>query len=258
MFDRTIMGHYALGIHLIIPVNRKFAILNERCEEIQQIARIHVAGMLRQQTRQIGGAADEYVTVAEIFAGLRQLAVAAGFRRQVHDDGARFHGFHHDPGDNARRRAAGNGGGGDDGIRLGHMFRQYFLLFYLFLRREFACVTTAAFRRHAGIHELRSQGFHLFARRRAHIVAFHHGAEPARGGDGLQARHARADHQHFRRTDGAGGGGEHREKTAELVGGHQRGLVTGGGGLGRQCIHRLGAGNARHQLHGETGDFTIA
>ena len=40
----------------------------------------------------------------------------------------------------------------------------------------------------------------------------------------------------------------------ERVGRDQHGFVAGHRGLRGQCVHRLGARYARHQLHGEGGD----
>ena len=187
-----------------------------------------------------------------------QFAVAAGFRRQIDDDRPTLHVFHHRRGDDLRRGPTRNGGGGDDRVGGGDVFGRHIGLLLLFFRRQFTGVTALGGRVDAGVDHLGAQRFDFLTGRWADVVGFHHGAQPLGGGDGLQTGHAGADNDHLGRADGAGGGGEHREKPAGQAGGAQRHEVAGHGGLGGQHVHRLSTGDAWNQLHGEAGDLLVA
>ena len=101
--------------------------------------------------------------------------------------------------------------------------------------------------------EARAEALDLLLRGGAHVGRRDDGAEPARRGDRLQPGHPGAHHQHARRLDRAGGGHHHRKGAAELGGGIEHRLVAGEVGLRGQDVHRLGAGDARQQLHREGG-----
>ena len=62
--------------------------------------------------------------------------------------------------------------------------------------------------------ELGAQRLGLLLRLRAHVVGLDHGAEPARGPDGLEAGHADAQDEHVGRLGRAGGRGQQREVAA--------------------------------------------
>ena len=109
-------------------------------------------------------------------------------------------------------------------------------------------------RLHIQHHETRAQAFDLLLHGGADVVPAHHRAQAPRRGDGLQARNARADHQHARGRHGSGGGHEHGEHAGQGIGGDQHRLVSGNGGHGRERVHALRARDARHQLHRQEGD----
>ena len=102
--------------------------------------------------------------------------------------------------------------------------------------------------------ELGAQAFHLLLGGRAHVGGGDDGAEAARGRDRLQAGDARAHDEDLRRRHRAGGGHHHRQRAAVFGGGIDHRTIAGEVGLARQHVHDLGAGDARHQLHGEGGD----
>ena len=131
------------------------------------------------------------------------------------------------------------------------MVGQATLLLGAFLVGELARVATLAGRTHAQVQELAAQRFDLLAGFRAHVETFHRRTEPARGGDRLQPGHAGTDDQHLGRTDGAGGGGQHREEARRQLGGDQHRLVAGHAGLGTEHVHGLGAGGARQAFQRE-------
>ena len=78
-------------------------------------------------------------------------------------------------------------------------------------------------------------------------------AEAARRGDRLQAGDAGAHDEYLGGGHGAGGCHHHRHRLLEHGRGIDDGLVAGEVGLAGQHVHRLGARDARHELHGEEG-----
>ncbi len=102
--------------------------------------------------------------------------------------------------------------------------------------------------------ELGAQALDLFLGGRAHIGGGDHRAEPPRRGDGLQTRHAHAHDEDLGGGDGARRRHHHREALAKGVGRLDHRAIAGQIGLGRQHVHDLGAGDARHEFHGEGGD----
>ncbi len=67
--------------------------------------------MKRQLRRQIHRTDDPHALVLDDLARLREFAVAAGFGRDVDDDGAGLHALDRGARDDARRAPAGHGGG---------------------------------------------------------------------------------------------------------------------------------------------------
>ncbi len=94
-----------------------------------------------------------------------------------------------------------------------------------------------------------AQRHDLFLGRSAHIGGRDLRAQPPRGCNRLQARDADPHDEHARRRDGACGGHHHRESAAIFGRCVQHRLVTGKIRLARQDIHRLRAGDARHEFH---------
>lgn len=76
-------------------------------------------------------------------------------------------------------------------------------------------------------------------------------AQAAGGSDRLQAGNARAHDEDLGRRHGAGSGHHHRQRAVIFVGGVDHRLITGKVCLAGKHVHGLGAGDARHQLHGE-------
>ena len=97
----------------------------------------------------------------------------------------------------------GHRGGGDHGVGGGDARIQRFLLLGLLLGGELAGIAAGAVGADPGLDELGAQRLHLFAGGATDVIRLDHGAQAARRGDGLQARHARADDQRLRRADGA-------------------------------------------------------
>ncbi len=175
-------------------------------------------------------------------------AIAAGFRRQVHDHAAGAHAACHLGGHDLRCRPARNRCSAHHHIHTGEVFGQTTLLFGAFVVAELTRVAAFAGSAHAQVQKSRTQRGDLLTRFRPHIEAFHLRAQPLGGGDRLQAGHARADHQHLARAHGAGRGGQHRKKARRQLRGNQHRLVAGHAGLRAQHIHRLRARGARQAL----------
>ena len=93
--------------------------------------------------------------------------------------------------------------------------------------------------------------FDLFLGGGTHVRRRHDGAQPSRGGDRLQAGDAHAHDQHARRRDGARRRHHHRHGAAEGGRRIDHRLVAGEIGLAGQHVHRLRAGDARNEFHGE-------
>ena len=109
--------------------------------------------------------------------------------------------------------------------------------------------------------EVDERGAHradLVGRGRAHVVRADDRAQPLGGGDRLQAGDARAEDEHPRGLDGAGGGHQQREELGQPVGADQRGAVAGAQRLRGQRVHRLGPRDARQQLERQRGGPGVA
>jgi hypothetical protein len=155
-------------------------------------------------------------------------------------------------------RAPGHGRGRHDGIGGGDARFEHLLLLAPLLLGQLARVAALSLGAHAGLDELCAERLDLLLRSAAHVVRFDHGAEALRCGDGLKSRDAGADHEHLRWTDRAGGGRQHRQKLGQLIRRDEHRLVACDGRLRGQCIHRLRARDARHQLHGEARQLAVA
>src|SRR5207249_3218513 len=78
--------------------------------------------------------------------------------------------------------------GRDDRIRCGNARIEDFLLLAFLLFRELASVASRALRAHTRVDELRAERLHLFLGRAAHVVRFHHCAQPSCRSYSLQSR----------------------------------------------------------------------
>ena len=105
--------------------------------------------------------------------------------------------------------------------------------------------------------EAGAEALDLFFYDGAQVVGGDDGAETARGGDGLESRDADAEDQNARWRDRASGGGEHREKFGNDVGGDEDGFVSGDGRHRRERVHALRARGAGDEFDGEGRDAAI-
>ena len=105
--------------------------------------------------------------------------------------------------------------------------------------------------------EFGAEAFNLLLGRGPHVGRGDDGAEPARGGDGLQAGDAGAHDENLGGRHRAGRGHHHRQRAAIFGGGVDHRAIAGEVGLAGEHIHHLRAGDARQQLHGECDDSGI-
>ncbi|RMQ81961.1 hypothetical protein ALP97_200007 [Pseudomonas salomonii] len=157
---------------------------------------------------------------------------------EVDDHRARFHlcdGFGTEQG---RGFAARDQRRGDDDVRLFGAFMHGQGLTLHPARRHRACVTAntdRAFTLFIGfvghVDELGAEGLDLLFYGRAHVRRFDHGAQAFRRGDGLQAGDTRAEDQHARGFDGAGGSHQHRHEAWVVMGCQQHRFIAGNVGL---------------------------
>ncbi len=105
--------------------------------------------------------------------------------------------------------------------------------------------------------EFCAKAFHLLLGRRPNVGRGDDGAKAACGRDRLQAGNADTHDEYLGRRHRAGRGHHHRQRAAIFLGGVDHGAIAGKIGLARQHVHRLRAGDARHQLHGESDNAGI-
>ena len=194
-------------------------------------------------------------------AGNRQLAIAAALHRQIDDDRARAHGMDHVGGDEPGGGTPGDQRRGDDDVLLGDMGGGEGRLLGLIVLRHFLGVAA----RRLGLGEflvldgqkLRAEGLDLFLGGGAHVGRGDDGAKAARGGDGLKARDAHAHDEDLGRRHGARRRHHHRQRPAIFTRAIDDGAIARQIGLGRQHVHDLRAGDARHEFHGEGGEARL-
>ena len=138
---------------------------------------------------------------------------------EVDDHAAGLHALDGLGGDELRRRAARDERRRDDDVEALDRVGQRLLL----LRRAPRRSARARSRPRPAASSPRSRNFApsdstCSATSGAHVVAGRHGAEAARRRERLQAGDAGAEHEHLRGRDRAGGGHQHREEAAEVLG----------------------------------------
>ncbi len=263
MDDPAVAGQRGAGDDLIRPVDlqRLRLLVDEQRQERRQIAGIQGRGVDRDPARHIPRPDDLDALVLDHLPRLRQRAIAPLLHRQIDDHRTGLHRFHHLGRHQHRRLPAGDERCADHDVLLADRVGDQLRLRALVIVAHLAGIAAGGLRLFGLLaldhHETGAQALHLLLRHRPHVGRRHDGAQPPRGGDRLQPGDARAHHEDTGRRHRAGGGHHHRKGVAELGGGIQHRLVAGEVGLAGQHVHRLGAGNARHQLHRKRVDLAL-
>ncbi len=247
-------GDAAFAHDLVAKIEVQSAFLvDEQFQEIRHVVAEHGAGVLRHPGGQVGIPDDGDAVVAYGFPVLRKVAVAAGAGGQIDHHAAWTHFFHRLCRQQQGRLAAaylcrGNHqiGFGCAGLYFGALALEEFLALLNGIATRAAIVHRAF-----DFHELGAEAFHLFLGSSARIERLHSGAQTARRGDGLQARHPGAQHQHLGRFDTAGCRHHHGDVAAQLRGADQHGLVAGDGSHRRKHVHCLRQRGARDHVEAE-------
>ena len=103
-------------------------------------------------------------------------------------------------------------------------------------------------------HKLGAETLHLFLGGLAHVGGRDDGPQTPRRCNGLKPGNPHTHDEHLGRRHRARRRHHHRESAAEVCGGVDHRLVARQIGLRGENVHRLGAGNPRHQFHGEGHD----
>ena len=164
----------------------------------------------------VGEPAHHHAVVLEVLARLRQLAVAPAVGGHVDDDRSLDHALDHGRGDEDRGLAARDRGGGDHHVGRGHLVAdQLALAGQELLGLHPGVSARALLGLELELDEGGAERLHLFLGRGPDVVGAHLGPEAPGGGDGLQAGHARAEHEHLGGRDGARRGHEHGEELGQ-------------------------------------------
>jgi hypothetical protein len=242
---------------LVVELGDERAVLDQQADEGGEVAGVEGRGVGGDAAWQVGDADDLHPAGLDDLAGLGADDIAALLHRQVHQHRAGLHRGDVLGADQLGRHPAGDQRGGDDDVLLldvlGHQRR---LLFLIGVAHRLGVAGGGL----GGLEllvldrdELGAQALDLLLGRRAHVGGGDHRAQAPRGGDRLQAGDAGAHHEHLGRGDGAGRGHHHRHRPAIDLGRLDHRAVAGEVGLAGQRVHHLGAGDARHEFHGEHG-----
>ena len=245
---------------LVVPVERDALFLVvQRLEQRQQVLGVEQRGALGDAAGVVGVADDPHPVVGDDHpAQLGALDVAALLHRQIDQHRARLHRGDMLARHQHRRLAPGDQRRGDDDVLLLDVLGDQRRLLALVVVGHLLGVAA----RRLGLFELlvlhrdeaAAQALHLLLDRRTHVGRRDDGAQPLGGGDGLQTGDADAHDEGAGRRHRARRGHHHREGPAVLAGRVDHRLVAGEVGLRGQHVHHLGAGDARHELHGQGGD----
>ena len=151
--------------NFVFPVDLKRTVLDCGAYEIEEIARVHLACVVRQLRWKVFWSYDPNAVVIDRFAGHSQLAVAAHFGSDIDDDRSRCHPFNRGAIDNAGCLFTRDGCRSNNCIGAGNVPVENFCLLCLFLIRKFAGVTSFRFRADPGGDKAATQRLNLFARR---------------------------------------------------------------------------------------------
>ena len=222
-------------------------------DEVVEVAGVERGGVGGEAARHVAVADDLDAVDRRNLAGYRAFDVAALLDCEVDDYRALPHRGDLRVADQARRRATGDQCGGDDDVLLGDVRGDELGLRRLVFVGHFGGVAAGALALDAfdvlDEDRLGAEALDLLLGGGADVGRRDHRAQPPGGGDRLETGDADAHDEDARRADRAGSSHHHREGAAVFGGGVEHRLVAREVRLRRQHVHRLRAGDARHQLH---------
>ena len=258
MHDLAAVGQHGRLDQFVVAVDRELLgrLVDHRLEEGEEVPGVEQRGRGRDAARHVEVADDlDAVGGGDDLAGLRAFDIAAALDREVDDHRARLHRGDHRRRHQLRRRPAGDQRGGDDDVLLGDVLgRQRRLLGLVFLRHFLGVAAGRLGRLELLVldcEELGAERGDLLLGGRTHVGGGDDGAKPPRRGDRLQAGDADAHDEHLGRRHRAGRRHHHRQRAVIFGRRVDHRLVAGEVGLAGQHVHRLRAGDARHEFHGE-------
>ncbi|MNX95537.1 hypothetical protein D3C86_1278150 [compost metagenome] len=257
--DLALIGDGRAADDVVFHVVNRLAVLCGRQvgHHVTDVGGIERRGLRRHAAREIRIADDDDAVVGDdALVGNRQVAIAAAFCREVDDNRTWLHHRYHIGEPQFRGVAARNERGGDDDIDLRSEFAELFELLLAEFRRGGGGITAGgcavlALVGEIEIDEFGAHALDLFGHFRAHVEGIGDGAERGGRADGGKTGNASADDQHLGGRHLAGGGHLTGEEAAEIIAGLDDRAITGDVGHGGQGVHLLGAGNARHHVHGD-------
>src|SRR5579859_3851467 len=135
VFDFAAVREARLGEDFVIPVDRQLALAERRLEKVEQIARVHLAGVVPQLRRKIDRADDPDSLMLDDLSCARELAVATLLRGNIYNDRPGSHSLDHRTANELRGRTPGYRGGGYNRVdRRDTRIEHFLLLALLFLR----------------------------------------------------------------------------------------------------------------------------
>ena len=243
---------------LLLQVDRQGVVLDHQPQEGDQVAGVEGAGVRGDAAGHVAPADDLHpIGRGHDLVRPGALDIAACLDRQIDDDRAGLH-----RGDVRRRHqlrggAAGDQGRGDDHVLLDDVGGgQVGLLGLIFGRHGLGVAPRRLGRLELLVldgDEFGAQALDLLLGGGAYVGSRDDRPQTPRGGDGLKPRDARAHDEDLGGGHRPGGRHHHGEALAIGVGRLDHRPISGQVGLGRQGVHHLGAGDARHEFHGEGG-----
>ena len=230
-------------------------LVDHRFQERDQVLRIKSGSAGRDPSGHIRIADHLHALDVGNLVVLGTFNIAAPLDCEIHGNRTRAHGLQHVAADEPRCRPAGNERRGDNDVLLGDMIGDERGLLGLILPGHFLGVAAGGLRRLEFLvldgDEFRAERGDLLLGRQANVGRRNLRAETPRRGDRLQAGNAGTHDEDLCRRHGAGRRHHHRQRPVVDGSSLDHGLITREVGLRRQHVHRLGAGDARHQLHGK-------
>ena len=228
----TFTDHRDAAHHHIVEINGDVAVFlfAKQLQQVDEVGAVELRRLRWQAARQIG-IADHLHAVSGrgylIWNGI--FTVTAVLGGQVDNHAARLHGVNHLTGDQLRRRFTRDKRGGDNNVDI---FRLGGEEFHFGFDKGFGhhlrvTIAAACFFLEVQLKEFGAHTLDLFFYFRTGIKGAYDSAQAVCRTDCGKARHACANHHHFRRRDFTRGGDLTGKEATKLVGRFNNGAVAG-------------------------------